>query len=70
MNKMSIYDLCILHDHFARKNDPSEEDRARIQKMDDILRHLVDTTIEDTSDKMSISEIFEKLTGENIKDYK
>ena len=42
MNKISIYELIFLQEHFAGKKRPTKEDKARAEKHDNHLRATVD----------------------------
>ena len=45
MQKIMIYDLIVLQEHFARKKRPTKEDRARAEKIENHLRALVDGAV-------------------------
>lgn len=70
MKTLSVYDICLLYNHFEVKKDRSKEDQSRAAKLDDLLRHMVDTIAPLPEANMSVSEIFEKLTGEKLENYK
>lgn len=60
MIRLSAYDLIILQDYFAKKTNPSEEDKVRAADLDTHICLMADNVVHH---KMSPEEIFEKLTG-------
>ena len=55
---LTIYDITILHDHFAKKTEPTEEDKGRVKKLDDALGLLVDGLVDR---QMPLEEILRKI---------
>lgn len=42
MNKISIYEVMILQEYFAKKIKPTKEDKARAKRLDEHLAQAVD----------------------------
>lgn len=72
MRHVTVHDLVILQNYFSLKREPSEQDKQRAAKIDKFLGVLVDDLAQLPSGKTSldIPEIFEKLTGEKLENYR
>jgi len=69
--RVSIYDTIILQQYFANKREPSSADKERAAKLDGYICELVDGMKQMyDKEKLGIPEIFERLTGERLDDYK
>jgi len=63
MQKLSVYEVMILQEYFAKKSEPSDADKRRAQNLDEHLGIIADGIV---YEKMPISEIFRRLTGEEM----
>lgn len=68
---VSVYDVILLQNYFASKREPSDQDKMRLAKLDQTLAKMVDDLFcVPSGEKLNIAEIFEKLTGEKLENYR
>ena len=56
--KLNLHELMALQDYFAKKINPSEEDKARADRLDKYISRVADSIFEEST--------FRKLHGEGL----